>query len=268
MKTLEEMINEKRIMFNRREPKYNNVVILGGGGGSGKGFISEKLLGIKGKTFDVDVLKEMALKSILVKQKIKSKLGLDISKLDLKNPKDTTTLHLALDDAGLNKKYKDTFIQSIDPNNQHKPNIIFDVTLKDMPKFSSLCQEATMIGYEPKNIHIVWVLNKLSIALEQNRSRNRIVYDDIIISTHKGVALTMKEIFNYFSQNSEICMDGDIWIVFNVKDEDTKLISSEKGGSYIEKATYIQLKESGKKIKSLSEFSDEILHKIEHYHKL
>jgi hypothetical protein len=55
-------INEALITLANKRPKYNNIVILAGGAGSGKGFINTNLLGIEGKTFDVDEIKRLGLK--------------------------------------------------------------------------------------------------------------------------------------------------------------------------------------------------------------
>jgi hypothetical protein len=175
-------------------------------------------------------------------------------------------LHKIFAKSGLDRAQIELMKKTIDPSNQHKPNLIFDVTLREMPKFSSLCSDATNMGYDKNNIHIVWVLNKLSVAMKQNKERDRVVADDIVISTHRGVAFTLKEIVTYFEQTSETCMNGDIWIAFNAPDEDTKLTKSKTSkGSYLEKATYVKIKETGKAIKSLSELSAEFQNKIENY---
>lgn len=235
---------------------------------SGKGFVIDKLLGVKGKILDVDALKTMALKSVYIKNSFKEKYKIDISELELKNPKNTSLLHDLISQSKLDKAQLQILTNTINPNNQHKPNIIIDNTLSNLPKFSSLCFNAQQMGYDKKDIHLVWVLNKLSIALKQNKERKRVVPEDILISTHLGANLTVKEIIKYFDETSKENMDGDIWIVFNAADEDTSLKKSKLGGSYLEKATYIKVKEAGKPIKSLSEFSDEILKKLESYHKI
>jgi hypothetical protein len=160
-----ENLNEALVTFNNTRPKYNNVVIIGGGGGSGKGLINSRLVGIEGKVFNVDDLKDMATKSYLISSRIKQMTGVDIKNLDLRDADNTSFLHQQIDKIGLPKRQLDVFRQSIDPSNKHKPNLIFDVTMKDMPKFSTICDNVERMGYEKENIHIVWVLNKLSEAL-------------------------------------------------------------------------------------------------------
>lgn len=259
-----ELLMEKTITFNKRLPNYNNVVILGGGGGSGKGFIGSRILGIQGKVFDVDQIKEYALESIFIKKKIKDKLGIDISDLNLKNPEHTGILHKAIDELGLPKAKMDAFKKVIDVDSQHKPNLIFDVTLKDMPKFFGICNNAEQMGYNKENIHIVWVLNKLSIARKNNIERSRTVPEDVIISTHHQVQMTLFEIVDYLTQTSKQAMDGDIWITFTA-DGDIEIDKSESGGSYIKNANYVKIKEAGKPIKPLTDLADDIMYKIQNY---
>jgi hypothetical protein len=87
-------LQEKLITFGKKAyPKFGNVVILAGGAGSGKGFQLEKLLGIEGKVFDVDHLKQLAIKSEMFAKRIKDETGQDIKNYDLKNPDNVSKLH-------------------------------------------------------------------------------------------------------------------------------------------------------------------------------
>ena len=72
-----------------------------------------------------------------------------------------------------------------------KPNIIFDVTLKNITKLSNISTALESIGYSKQNIHLVWIVNAVSVAIQQNRSRDRVVPEDILLDTHKGASTTM-----------------------------------------------------------------------------
>ncbi len=114
-----EYLLEKLITFGGKAyPKFGNVVILAGGGGSGKGFIQSQLMGIQGKTFDVDALKSLAIKSDKITQRVKKELGVDLSQFKvkgaLKNPETVSLLHDIIgDELRLPDKEKRAFFSSI-----------------------------------------------------------------------------------------------------------------------------------------------------------
>jgi hypothetical protein len=68
------------------------------------------------------------------------------------------------------------------------------VTLKDLPKLEKIAREAAMLGYDKKNIHIVWVVNDIEVAQQQNKARARTVPSEILVNTHRGAANTMGDI--------------------------------------------------------------------------
>lgn len=237
----EDFLTEKLITFNNKAyPKSNQVVILAGGAGGGKGFIKKNLLGIEGKTFDVDKLKSFLLKSKVISKKLFNRL----KGLDLKNPNDVYTLHVISKYIGLSDKEKESFVNGVDPESINKPNLIFDVTMKDFEDVSEISNFVQNIGYKKENIHIVWTINTLDNAIEQNKNRSRIVPEEILKVTHKKVAATMKEILND-TFNLRKYADGDFFIVFNRKGIDTKITKSKIGkGSYISDSSYIKVKNS------------------------
>ncbi|UQJ94981.1 hypothetical protein IANJMKHF_00075 [Klebsiella phage CPRSA] len=95
-----------------------------------------------------------------------------------------------------------------------KPNLIFDVTLKGMSKLASIARDVETLGYKKENVHIVWVMNDVHIAMQQNQKRDRVVPKEILMDTHEGAALTMAKILN-MGDSLKQYMDGDIWISFN-----------------------------------------------------
>lgn len=220
---------------------------------SGKGFVLSQIIDFQGKVFDVDEMKkqiqdagsydvnakdklskqylkkvekakDFKQKSINIIKKMKHDDpksfndlpddGIEPNQLNLKTPSHVALLHAYVDEFNLDKKRKDAFFGAIDPKSDHKPNVIFDVTLKRFGKLKEVYDYAMMAGYDIKNIHIVWILNDLEVAKRQNKSRSRQVPEDILVGTHEGASKTMAEII---SQSSDVrkYADGDIWIMFN-----------------------------------------------------
>lgn len=257
-------LNEVLITFNKKAyPKFNNIVILAGGAGSGKGFVTSNLLGIEGIVMDVDRLKSLAMNSDKLKERIKKETGHDISAFDLRKPENVSTIHGLLSKViPSNERKVFSSVALADP--ERKPNIIFDVTLKDTKKLSEICQAASKMGYDKKNIHIVWVMNDINVAIEQNRNRSRVVPESILLQTHEGAQLTMKKILG-IGEGIRSLLDGDIWIAFNKIGVDSKMEKSSNGGQYIKTSNILKIKETGKTPKKSIELGNNIIAKIAEY---
>lgn len=262
----EELV-EKLITFgNRAYPKFGTVVIMAGGAGSGKGFVKDKLVGVEGFTFDVDAIKTLALKADGLNAKVKQELGTDLSKLNLKNPDDVATVHeiigdyLKIDDKRLEAMYRSIISSSPD----RKPNMIFDVTLKNLGKLDKLTRAVKKLGYDSNNIHIVWVVNDIEVAIDQNAKRSRTVPVEILVNTHRGVSQTMMDIIQ-MGKKIKTYLDGDIVFAFNKVGVDSELVKSERGGSYIKDANYFFVKKAGKDVMPLDMISRDIRAKIGKY---
>lgn len=298
MKTFNEFndyLLEKLITFGGKAyPKFGNVVILAGGGGSGKGFIQSQLMGIQGKTFDVDALKSLAVKSEKITQRVKKELGVDLSRFNvkgaLKDPETVSLLHGIIgDELKLPDKEKRAFFASImaaDP--ERKPNIIFDVTLKTLQKFDNLASNVTRLGYDKKNIHLVWIINDIEVALKQNAERDRFVKPEILINTHVGAQQTVADIIKLGDKISSY-IDGDIVFAFNKVGVDTSYIKSPKqsadfkflttknkkgetvkvdvsgGGGYLKDANFFYVKKAGKPTIPFDKIDKDIRAKIKDY---
>lgn len=232
-------------------PKFGNVVILAGGAASGKSFIKDKLLGMEGFTFDVDAIKTLAMKSSGITADVKKRFGVDISKFDLSVGKNVADLHnilnnhLHLDD----KKKTALYTSILTASPDRKPNLIFDNTMKTMTKLQELSNFAISLGYEKKNVHIVWVVNDVEVALSQNKNpnRGRVVPAEILIGTHRGASQTMNDIVS-MGNSLRKYLDGDIVFAFNKIKVDSEVAVSGKGGSYIAKANYVYVKRAGKPV--------------------
>ena len=47
------------------------------------------------------------------------------------------------------------------------------------------------VGYQSKNIHLTWILTNFMTAMENNKQRERMVPEDILLKTHEGAANTV-----------------------------------------------------------------------------
>jgi predicted kinase len=274
-----EDLSEALITFaGKAYPKFGNVVILAGGAGSGKGFIRDKLLGIEGFKFDVDDLKTLAMKTPAINKKVRSELGDDLSSLDLKKPSDVARLHeiigeyLKLDDKRLKALY--TSILSAG-NSGRLPNLIFDVTLKDLQKLEKITRQVKNLGYQADKIHVVWVINDIEVAKKQNVERPRQVPVEILVNTHRGASMTMNDIVN-MGNDIKKYLNGDIVFAFNKVKVDSDVATSDRagrkigmagktsGGFYIKDANYFYVKRSGKPIDA-SKLTKDVRAKIASY---
>jgi hypothetical protein len=272
---------EKLITFGGKAyPKFGNIVVMAGGAGSGKGFILSNLVGIEGKTFDVDELKKLASKTPAIQKRVKDELGVDIFKLsqDLKDPKNVEKLHDIIGNYLKTDKSKEKlFYRSVlTAPADRKPNIIFDMTFKELSKLEKVANDASKLGYDKKNIHIVWVVNDIEVAKAQNLKRARVVPSEILVNTHRGAANTMGDIINMGNKLKKY-MDGDIVFAFNKVGVDANLAKSDKdgkkigmkgntkGGSYIKDANYFYVKRQGKPPTSVDKLDKEIRAKIKSY---
>ena len=264
-----EALLEKLITFGGKAyPKFGNIVVMAGGAGSGKGFILSNLVGMEGKVFDVDELKTLASKTPAIQKRVKDELGVDLADLasNLKNPENVGKLHQIMGDyLNLDKRKEKGFYTSVlTAPADRKPNIIFDMTFKELTKLQKVARDAEALGYDKKNIHIVWVVNDIEVAQQQNKARARTVPSEILVNTHRGAANTMGDIINMGNKLKKY-MDGDIVFAFNKVGVDANLVKSGKGGSYVKDANYFYVKRQGKPPTSVDQLDKEIRRKIASY---
>ena len=276
-----EVLLEKLITFGGQAyPKFGNIVIMAGGAGSGKGFVKDKLVGIEGKVFDVDELKTLASKTPAIRKRVKDEFGVDLADLasNLKNPENVAKLHEIIGDAmNLPDKRMQTFYTSVlTAADDRKPNIIFDVTLKDLRKLEKLTRQVSTIGYAKENIHIVWVVNDIEVAKKQNLERDRTVPVEILVNTHRGASQTMLDVIN-MGKTLKKYMDGDIVFAFNKIGVDSELAKSDragkkigmkgdtKGGVVVTDANYFYVKRKGKEVTPQEKLASDLKAKIQSY---
>jgi len=266
----EEELNEVLITFGNR-PKFNQIVILAGGAGSGKGFITKKILGIDAKWIDVDRIKEMITDPGTPKlnKKILDLYGVDVTKMPMNDPENVKMLHQINKEMGISKKLQAQFFDNL-PNQGDKyskrlPNVVFDTTMKSEKKIKEIIETVTAAGYTNDNIHLIWVMNDVATAIVQNRDpeRGRVVPEDILLDTHTGVSAVMQDLL----RNSKLgkFIDGYAYVVFNKKDIDNVMVKSGLGGSWVEEALILEIKRRNKKQIAYTDIATHFLAKIKKY---
>ncbi len=223
----EEFLEEKLIMLSNGK-KYGQIVFLAGGAGSGKGFAADNFMQKElFKVRDVDEWKKtfMAIADIMDNPKKYAKMvraGSSIPKgeyekvkgLNLKKPKDVEKLHFFIKKLGLKDKTLDLMLSQM-KNKKVLPNIMFDITAKDAKDIGQFMPRLLQAGYNPANIHLVWVLTDYQIAIQQNADRARVVPADIMLATHKGASET---VYKYVTgQGRRMAINGSIHVILNNK---------------------------------------------------
>jgi len=124
-------------------------------------------------------------------------------------------------------------------------------------------------------------LNSIDVALQQNRERDRMVPEDVLVQTHQGVSITMEMLLKDAGTLRKY-MDGDLWVTANLKFVDSTLKSrgknddtfagdkigfkgNTKGGGYVTDANYFKLKAKGKPPVPMKNIDKILMKKIQDY---
>lgn len=285
-------LDEAGLVINKNDGAYPNsgqILIMAGGAGSGKSFILDKLLLFNGKLFNPDDTLGLLLRfgkkypnSNLAK-KFQDKKGKSLKDIDLTNSSDANLVYEFIAEFKLHREKEACFFKAVQ-NEKEKPNVIFDIQMKDLKNIEYISNYAKMGGYSPENIHIVWVLNDVKIALDQNAKRHRVVDTEFLKQSHIGAATTFKNLIDY-SEQWQKTVNGDIWIVFNKRgidvktvvtisrmsdvdaDDDNSKFKLNIGIDNSEKHPYfaVHMKERGKTAKSWDSVGKAVLNKIKDY---
>ena len=225
--------------------RYGQIVFLAGGAGSGKGFaISNFMEKEKFKIRDVDEWKKGFLKLAQTRKQFSELKG-----LQLRNPKDVYKLHMFVKEKGIKDKSLDLLLR--DTNSDRLPNIMFDITMKDASDIGDVLPKLIEAGYNPKNIHLTWVLTNYAVAIANNRMRERVVPEDIMLLSHEGAAKSMYDVIKGKLPRG---LNGAVRVILNnrentipyVDPETKKPMKTEQGDILIKDFTYLTFKKEGK----------------------
>ena len=245
MISFRQYLEEKLIMYNQGK-RYGQIVFLAGGAGSGKGFaIANFMEKEKFKIRDVDEWKKAF-------QTLADTKGVypEIQGLKLSNPKDVYKLHTFVRNKGIKDKTLDLLLQ--DSNTNRLPNIMFDITMKDANDIGDVLPKLIEAGYDSKNIHLTWVLTNYAVAIVNNRNRERVVPEDIMLLSHEGAAKSMYEVIKGKLPRG---LNGGVRVVLNNRDNtipwvdpDTKkpMKDHKSGDVLVKDFTYLSFKKEGK----------------------
>ena len=242
----EDVLNEKLITYGNRKP-YGQIVFLAGGAGSGKGFAIDNFLDSSSfKVRDVDEMKKqlqilnrlgkITIKDILAKYGRNIKLGdLDLIRkvqkdgytlqnLNLKNSDHVYVLHILVKAMGIKEKSLENLLAGKN-NPEVLPNIMFDITAKDVTDITSVVPMLKEAGYKAENIHLTWVLTNYVTAMVNNKNRARMVPEDILLKTHEGASNT---IWGLVTKALPKGMNGRVDVILN-NPENTVFIKGTDG---------------------------------------
>ena len=246
MLSFRQYLEEKLIMYQQGK-RYGQIVFLAGGAGSGKGFAIKNFMeGEKFKIRDVDEWKKALMKLADTKD-----MYPEIQGLKLKNPKDVYKIHMFVKKKGIKDKSLDLLLR--DANSRHLPNIIFDITMKDASDIGDIIPKLTEAGYDSKNIHLTWVLTNYAVAIVNNRNRERVVPEDIMLLSHEGAATNMYDVIKGKLPRG---LNGGVRVILNNRDNtivwadpDTKKpMKTSQGNILVKDFTYLTFKKEGKSI--------------------
>jgi hypothetical protein len=276
---------EKQILYNNGA-KYGQIVFLAGGAGSGKGFAVQHFMqGSEFKIRDVDELKiafqkldalgKFTTQDLLDKygDKISEKdkeliqreltdKNLKMGELNLKTPTHVYILHVLIRATDVKNKTLDLMLAGAEKG--QLPNLIFDSTFKEVEDMTDVLPKLFAAGYEPKNIHVSWVLTNYQIAIKNNKSRARVVPEDILLATHAGAAQT---VYNLVTTAMPPSVQGGIYVILNnpentifiVDPKTNKAYKDKKGNPVIKDFKYLTLKEPGKPAKKELDVKKQLL---------
>ena len=251
-----QQLDEKLIIVGKGK-RYGQIMFLAGGAGSGKGFaITNFLEGDKFKVRDVDEWKKGLLKINSLKKKWP-----EIKGLNLREPKDVYKLHMFVKDKGIKDKTLDKMLGDARQTGAAKkgtlPNILFDMTLKDINEIKNVMPQLIETGYDKRNIHLTWVLTNYHVAVKNNADRARVVPSDILLQTHEGAAKTMVDIIRGKTPTG---LDGAVNVILNNRENTIPFTDSQdkiKKGSkskqiVVKDFTYLNMKKEGKKFNNIN----------------
>ena len=186
----EEKLNERIVTFGGNAfPKGGHLVIMAGGPGSGKGFALKNIVGVHGKTLNVDFAIEATSRFRGVNMKDAEKVREIYQEMKPKY-----------------KKFMENFFETV---RKHKPNIIVDGTGKNIPSqyVPTVLPFFKQHGYETT---LVYVHVSKDVAWKRNLKRERVVPRDIFDEIHSKVESSVKKSTRAFD---------NVWYVDNSGNE-------------------------------------------------
>jgi hypothetical protein len=123
--------------------------------------------------------------------------------------------------------------------------------MKDASDIGDVIPKLVEAGYDAKNIHLTWVLTNYAVAIINNRNRERVVPEDIMLLSHEGAATNMYDVVKGKLPRG---LNGGVRVVLNNRDNtiawadpDTKKpMKTSQGDIIVKDFTYLTFKKEGK----------------------
>ena len=174
MLTWKQFLQEKLIILGNGA-HYGQIVVMAGGAGSGKSYVVHNFLEAeKYKIIDIDEWK---------KSFVKLKLYPEWQEYDPHDPKKVAKLQLWIMRHKVRDRILDMLFKDPTRNRQVLPNVLFDISLASYRQLEEIVDLAVEGGYNPDNIHLVYVITDWEIALNRNRGRERVLDDGVVLKT-------------------------------------------------------------------------------------
>lgn len=217
-------------------PPYGWSVCIAGGPGSGKGFVKEKIFLLDFTSFDVDDLKKKFTQAVKNPESSFRKYT-DKDTYDMSNPDDVTDLHNIVKQGGWEDKVKKNVLSN--NNQEHLPNVVFDVTGDNINKLIKNVTITKELGYKTA---LVWVVTNREEAMVRNVLRDRTVSDTVLHTKHNTINT---ELYKFITTTAGKYFD-ECWVVFN---SNAHVGGTTEEAKWLEKHRVIQLKKNGNSFK-------------------
>jgi len=190
--------------------RYGQVIFLVGGAASGKSTAIRKFIDSGSyKILNPDDVKELVKKAA---EKGHTAFS-DLAGVNPYEPEGAAKFHQKLRDTKISSRYSRRLTS--DPHRSELPNLLFDRTFSFAGEIEKISSSLRRAGYDPNNIHIVYVFTDVEVAVQQNRDRERKLKDEIIVSTNKGAKQNFIDLL--FQRMRAAPVNGDYFMVTNNK---------------------------------------------------
>lgn len=191
--------------------KYGQVIFLVGGAASGKSTAIRKFI----DAGSYKIINPDDTKALIAKAAAKGLPAFkELKGIDPNTPEGSQKLHKFI----LKTKISSKKAKLITPagrgdKTKYLPNIMYDRTFSFAGEFKKISQSLIRAGYKAENIHVIYLMTDVKIALKRNRERDRTLPDDVIVQSTRGAKERFTEL--YFGRTSGAVSNGDWYILFN-----------------------------------------------------
>jgi hypothetical protein len=231
MQTFKQHLNELNIS-PRNGAKYGQVIFLVG---SGKSTTTLNYI----NTTNYKIINPDNLKALLIKAANKGSKSLkEVKGVNPNSPQGSSKVHNFMRDSKIGSKRARTMMKNLKSSNtKYLPNLLFDRTFSFAGEFNKISQDLVAAGYRPENIHVVYVMTDVEMALELNKTHSESLKKDVVIETNKGAVKEFTRLF--FNRAKGAMANGDYFIIVN---RGQSCIQVKKAGSRIDRASVISKK--------------------------